>query len=266
MRVIALTTHPVKGCAGVALDRATITPTGLEHDRRFMVVGPDGTFRTQRRHPLLATVRPRLADGRLRLSTAGDGTVTITPVADGLRVPVSIFGRDHHAVDQGDEVAAWLTAVLGSPSRLVGVAPDHHRPTDGVVEGLTGWADSGSVLLLGKESIEELADRQIEEGEEPTRGDRFRANVLLAGGEPHAEDDLRRVRLGTAELAFAKRAVRCAVVTVDQQTGERDGPQPLETLATYRRDHDGGVVFGAKFSVVSSGEVAVGDEVELMSS
>ena len=261
MRVIALTTYPVKSCAGVAMDRAAVTATGLQHDRRFMVVGGDGVFRTQRRHPRLATVRPVIGDERLTLSADDAGSISLIPVADGERVPVSIFGRDHPAIDQGAAAAAWFTALLGSPSRLVGVAPEHRRTTDGLVEGLAGWADSGSMLLLGKESVEELGDRQVEEGEEPTRGDRFRANVLLAGGEPHAEDDLRRIRLGTAALDFAKRAVRCAVVTVDQQTGERDGPQPLEALATYRRDHDGGVVFGAKFSVVGEGEISVGDVV-----
>lgn len=262
LRVTALYVYPVKSCAGIALGAATVTPTGLAGDRRFMVVGADGTFRTQRRHPVLATVRPAVADGRLTLSAPDAGAVTITPAADGNRVPVSIFGRDHQAVDQGDDVAAWLTGVLGSPSRLVGVAPEHRRPTDGLVEGLAHWADSGSVLVLGRESVDELSDRLVEEGEAPTRGDRFRANVLLTGGDPHAEDDLGRIRIGTATLAFAKRAVRCAVVTVDQQTGERDGPEPLRTLGVYRRDHDGGVVLGAKFSVVGEGAIAAGDLVE----
>ena len=261
LRVAALFTYPGKSCAGIPLGAAAVTPTGLAGDRRFMVVGTDGVFRTQRRHPLLATVQPAVADGQLTLSAPDAGSVTVTPIADGVRVPVSIFGRDHHGVDQGDAVAAWLSGVLGSPSRLVGVTPEHHRPTDGLVEGRSHWADSGSVLLLARESVDELSDRLVEEGEEPTRGDRFRANVLLVGGDPHAEDDLRGIRIGTAELAFAKRAVRCAVVTVDQRTGERDGPEPLRALGKYRRDHDGGVVLGAKFSVTGEGRIAVGDVV-----
>ena len=113
MKVAALRIYPVKGCGGIALDRTTLTPTGLGHDRRFMVVGSDGVFRTQRRHPRLARVRPALADGVLRLAAPDAGRLTVEPVPDGGRVPVSIFGRDHVAIDQGDDAAAWFTALLG---------------------------------------------------------------------------------------------------------------------------------------------------------
>src|SRR5215216_2913005 len=40
--VHALTSYPIKGCAGVVVARTEITPTGLPHDRLFAVVGPDG--------------------------------------------------------------------------------------------------------------------------------------------------------------------------------------------------------------------------------
>lgn len=264
MRVAALAVHPVKGCAGIALDHAVVTPTGLEHDRRFMVVGPDGTFRSQRRDPLLATIVPELPDGLLVLRAPGVGDLTVAPRADGPRSPVSIFGREHPALDQGDDAADWLAAVLGAPSRLVATAPEHHRPTDGAVPGWSGWADSGAVTVLGTASLDALSDRIVSGGGPPLGADRFRSNVLLRGASAQAEDHLDCIRVGTTELAFAKLAVRCAVTTVDQDTGERDGPEPLRTLAGYRRDDEGGVVFGVKFSVVAPGEVAVGDAVRAL--
>jgi uncharacterized protein YcbX len=48
---------------------------------------------------------------------------------------------------------------------------------------------------------------------------------------------------------------------VDQPTGRRAGPEPLRTLADYRRDPDGGVTFGIKVSVDVPGVVSVGDSV-----
>jgi uncharacterized protein YcbX len=258
-RVAALTVFPIKGCAGIPVEHAEVTTTGLAGDRRFMVTGPDGRFKTQRRHPLLATVRPRLDGGCLVLEADGVEPAAVEVVDDGPRRPVEIFGREHPAIDQGDAAADWLSTVLGVESRLVGVAPEHHRPTDGLVPGLTGWADSGSLLLLSRAAADDLSDRVAERTGTPMPIDRFRANVVLTGCSAHAEDDLDRVTLGTAGLAFAKQAVRCAVVTVDQRTGERDGPEPLETLATYRL-LDAGVVFGAKYTVLDPGEAAVGDE------
>lgn len=258
-RVSSLTVFPIKGCAGMAVERRDVTPTGLAGDRRLMVVGPDGRFKTQRRHPLLATVRPRLDGDRLTLTADGRDPCTLDVVEDGPRRRVEIFGKEHPAADQGDDAASWLSDVLGVESRLVGVTPEHHRPTDGAVPGLTGWADSGSLLLLSRAAADDLSDRAAERTGEPIPLERFRANVVLTGCPAHAEDDLDRVTLGTAELAFAKQAVRCAVVTVDQRTGRRAGPEPLETLATYRLV-DAGVVFGAKYTVLTPGAVAVGDE------
>lgn len=78
---------------------------------------------------------------------------------------------------------------------------------------------------------------------------------------PHAEDRIRRMTIGAADLGYTKLAVRCAVTLVDQEAGARGGPEPLRTLAGYRRAPGGGVVFGAKFSVVRAGKLSVGDEV-----
>jgi uncharacterized protein YcbX len=91
--------------------------------------------------------------------------------------------------------------------------------------------------------------------------DRFRPNVVVDGwAEPHVEDQVREVSVGGAVVAFAKLAVRCGVTLVDQRTGVRVGPEPLRTLADYRRVTGKGVAFGAKFSVIRPGRLAVGDE------
>jgi uncharacterized protein YcbX len=53
------------------------------------------------------------------------------------------------------------------------------------------------------------------------------------------------------------------VPTVDQATGKKAGHEPTKTLATYRREPEGGVSFGTKFAVLTAGEVAVGDPVSV---
>ena len=52
---------------------------------------------------------------------------------------------------------------------------------------------------------------------------------------------------------------------VDQASGVKAGPEPIRTLATYRRAPGGGVAFGAKFSVLRTGKLAVGDEITVLS-
>ncbi|WP_328901246.1 MOSC N-terminal beta barrel domain-containing protein [Streptomyces sp. NBC_00441] len=265
-RVTELVCYPVKGCAGTSVSEAVLTPAGLAYDRSFMVISEDGVFRTQRRHPRLALIRPAVsADGaRLVLGTDGYGSVSLDVTTSAPRRDVDLFGTMFRGIDQGEDAAAWLSEFLGTPSRLVRVPPEHDRVAEGLVSGPSGYADSSAVHLLSVASLDLLNRRMAERGAPPLPMDRFRPNIVVDGGwagEPHAEDRVRRVNIGGAELGYAKPAVRCAVTLVAQEAGVRRGPEPLRTLAGYRRAESGGVVFGAKFAVVAPGKLSAGDEV-----
>jgi uncharacterized protein len=264
--IVELIRYPIKGCAGVPVREAVLAPAGLAHDRSFMVVAPDGTFRSQRRDPRLALVRPEVGGGRLMLRAPGAEALddeVIEVDASGARREVSMFGRPYRGIDQGEAAAGWLSEVLGAPSRLVRVPPEHDRVTDGLTPGTAGYADSGAVHLTSRSSLGLLNERIAERGGEPLPMSRFRPNVVVAGWpEPHTEARARHITIGEAELAFAKYAVRCAVCLVDQESGTRAGPEPIRTLAAYRRGPEGGgVTFGVKLSVLRPGKLSVGDEV-----
>ncbi len=47
--------YPIKSCGGVALERTTVSATGLRHDRRWMLVDEAGEFISQRRLPRMAS-------------------------------------------------------------------------------------------------------------------------------------------------------------------------------------------------------------------
>ncbi|NEB42414.1 MOSC N-terminal beta barrel domain-containing protein [Streptomyces sp. SID14515] len=279
--VVDLITYPVKGCAGTSVDSTYLTSAGLAHDRSFMVVSVEGVYRTQRRDPRLALVRPTAsADGsRLTLASAepdsGHGTLHLDVTTSAPRRDVDLFGATYQGIDQGEEAAEWLSDFLGVPSRLVRVPPEHDRIADGLTPGTSGYADSSAVHLLSRASLALLNTRMAERDAPPLAMDRFRPNVVVDShpegahgehgddwaAEAHAEDRIRRMTIGEAELGYAKLAVRCAVTLVDQEAGARGGPEPLRTLAGYRRFSAGGVVFGAKFAVVRPGKLSVGDEV-----
>ncbi|MDT0344539.1 MOSC domain-containing protein [Streptomyces litchfieldiae] len=265
-KIKELYSYPVKGCAGMALGTALMTAAGLAYDRAFMVVDAEGTFRSQRRDPRLALIRPEIDAGGELLTLRGPdaaGAVDVPVVVDDERRDLRLFGKPFTGIDQGEDAAAWLTALLGAPSRLVGVPPDHARVTDGETPGTCGYADSGALHLTTTASLDHLNERITAAGRAPVPMARFRPNVVAAGPgleEPHAEDRLRRLTVGAAELAYAKPAIRCAVTLVDQESGDRAGPEPLRTLATYRRHPGGGVAFGVKFSVPRGGKLSVGDE------
>ncbi|MGI5399495.1 MOSC domain-containing protein [Streptomyces sp. CA-135486] len=271
-----LTYYPVKGCAGTAVESARVGETGLEHDRTFMVVdAADGAFRSQRTLPAMAAIRPEIVDGgvAVRLSAGGVESVLLDVDPDGERRPVSMFGKDiGEGADQGDAAAEWFSEVLGAKSRLVRVPSGFDRDGWGETPGKVGFADAHAVLVASQASLDGLNARIAQwdaeggsgPGAAPVPMDRFRANIVLDGcAEPHAEDEMRRLEIGTVRLAYAVRAMRCSVPLVDQLTGLRAGPEPVRTLATYRREpeYENKVSFGMKAAVVQHGTLSVGDPV-----
>lgn len=258
-----LTYYPVKGCAGSSAAEAAVTPAGLAHDRSFMVVDDKGVSRTQRRDPGLAMVRPSVeADGSaMALEGPGIEPVSFAIASEGERRPVRLFDHPYDAIDQGDTAAEWFTELLGKPSRLVRVPPEHARVSGGATTGTAGFADGCAFSVISQASLDRLAERLAEKGEPPIPGDRFRANVVVEGWiEPHREDLIRRLTIGTARFGFAEVLVRCAVTMVDQAAGRRAGPEPVRTLAEYRRAPGAGTLFGVNFAVVETGTIAVGDK------
>lgn len=247
-RIAALWTYPVKGCRGVALAEASLEPRGLAHDRRWMIVTPDGRFRTQRELPLLATIDAVVADGRLRLRRGGEELAV--PAADvGEPMAVTVWSDRVEALCPDAGVDAALSGWLGQPVRLVRFpervrrrcGSDHARPQDH-----TAFADGFPLLVATDGSLCEVNDALLERGEEPVAMERFRPNVVLSGVPPRAEDAHQRVQLaGGAALLLVERCDRCVVTTTDQRTGERLGPEPLATLRRIRRNAaTGGAWFG----------------------
>lgn len=259
MKVHSLLHYPIKGCGGVAVSSSAVVSTGLVGDRVLMLVDSEGTFLSQRREPSMAAIRPSLSGPVL---TVGDFSCEV--VSDGPQIPVTVHKWGGAGVDQGDLAASYFSDVLGQAVRLVGVPPSLRRESSGLTPGLVGFADAHAVLVTSLSSLDGLNERIVLRGGAGVPMDRFRPNVVVSGwAEAHTEDLVRRVTIGSVELGYARDCIRCAVPTVDQETGEKDGPEPTRTLASYRRHPDGGVAFGMKAAVTRPGELAVGDKVDV---
>lgn len=258
----------MKGLSGVSVERADVLATGLRHDRSFMLVDPsDGTFLSQRVLPSMAPLRVEvLADGdSLRLSADGADDLVVQVAYDGKRRDVSLFGKWFGAgVVQDAAAEEWFSERLERPVGFVRVTPEHERPGWGVHKGLASFGDAHALMITSLSSLDGLNERITAGGGDAIPMNRFRPNLVIEGWpEAHTEDHVLRASAGALEFGYSARGIRCAVPTVDQVTGEKRGPEPTRTLATYRRqpDYGGGVSFGIKGAVLTPGVVAVGDEV-----
>lgn len=261
--VTGLYVYPVKSCGGIALQRAQVEARGFTHDRRWLIVDLDGMFVTQREVPRMALIRPTLEPDALVLSAPEMGTQRIEYDRPGARTGVTIWrNQGVGAVDQGDDIASWLSESLKTRVRLVRFADDAvrqvdqryaPRPTDQV-----GFADGYPFMLLSEESLADLNHRL----DEPLPMNRFRPNIVVRGGAAYAEDNWRCLQIGDVVFEGVKTCARCAITTTDQETAWRS-KEPLRTLATYR-DSERGVLFGQNLTHQNDGVVRVGDTVTIL--
>lgn len=292
IRLDALYVYPIKSCGAIRVKRARVAERGIQHDRRWMLVDPEGVFLSQRDHPRMALIRPRLTDRGLEVR-APDMEPLVIPTQEDSdassaafpsrersarpRRPVRIWKDRCDAVDQGDEAARWFSAFLHLRCRLVRQVEDAHRPVPPDFDSGSGrtqvsFADAFPFLLTSMSSLRDLNHRigAGAEGEAPAVPSgvpmsRFRPNLVVSGAPAWAEDRWRRLRMGALDFAVVKPCARCVVTTVDQATGAtgEEGGEPLRTLGRFRR-REGGVMFGQNLVHLGQGVIEEGVRVEVL--
>lgn len=285
--VTALTLYPVKSCAGISLQSATLTESGLSHesifDREWMVVDANGHFLTQREHPSMAQIKPALENAALVLRSPGFDSVSIALAPDDRHErttqQVQVWDDLVLAADEGDTIAAWLSAVIGVACRLVRFHPlavrkaNNHWTSHQDVP--TRFADAYPLLLTSEASLEDLNQRLLNQGLASVPMNRFRPNIVINGIEAFEEEYAASLIQYNTEhsadhhaigLTPIKPCARCPMPAVDQVTGEV-GPNPVDVLQTYRSNTllEGAASFGMNV-VLTQGTgslLCVGDQLEL---
>jgi len=259
----ALTFYPIKACRGFDVPVSNVERMGLEHDRRMMLVTPEGNFLTQREYPKLALVTPTLNSDNLTLSAPDFDSMRLTIQRTGTPRPVNIWkSKGVQAVDQGGESAQWFSDWLGASVRLVHIANGCQRKVsaDHAVhpDDHTGFADGYPILIASEAGLADLNARL----ETPVPMKRFRPNVVVKGCEPFAEDTWKRIRIGEVELAIVKPCARCVVTTIDKETLAQS-KEPLKTLNTFRKQGNG-AMFGQNVIPLNGGRLELGMSVVVL--
>ncbi|HMO45564.1 MAG TPA: MOSC N-terminal beta barrel domain-containing protein [Rubrivivax sp.] len=267
--VHALHLHPLKSCAGIAVERGLLVETGLDLDRAWMLVDEHDEFVTQRGVPRLALVRPSLRHGELVLRAPGMLALHVALDRVDSARQVRVWSDTVPAWDLGALAAQWFSDFIGRPLRLVRFDPEHRRLSDrrwtGEHAAQTAFADAFALLVTSTASLAELNRRLALQGVPAVDMRRFRANLVLDGIEAHDEDHIDTLEIatpqGVAELKLVKPCVRCTIPGVDPDRGVQ-GFEVTDALAAYRADArmGGGVTFGMNAIVIRGigHELAVG--------
>ena len=260
--------YPVKSLGGYAVTEAEVTPRGLRHDRRWLLVDERNRFLTQRQHPGLALLlvapahngfllthrqRPELLPLFIPFEAQPDRTLFVTVWDDILWA--------WRGAPEADE---WLSTALGRACRLVYMSDMVRRDVEPALnpEGqLVSFADGYPYLLAGEAALADLNTRLAQ----PVGLDRFRPNLVFAGGPAYDDDHWEQFQIGAVPFRAVRGCGRCVLTTIDQQTATRSPlGDPLRTLATYRQA-DNSTLFGQNVTGPATGTLRVGSAVTVLS-
>ncbi|MGI4885222.1 MAG: MOSC domain-containing protein [Janthinobacterium lividum] len=260
--------YPIKSLGGVAVAAADVTPQGLRHDRRWLLVDEHNRFLTQRQHPELALLavaaahngwllthrqRPELLPLYLPFEATPTRTLFVT------------IWDDVVWAWRGEDVAdVWLSRALKREIRLVYMSDMVRRDVEPArnPEGqIVSFADGYPFLLVGEAALADLNQRLPA----PLPLDRFRPNLVFSGGPAYDDDQWANFQIGDVPFRAVRGCARCVLTTIDQQTAAKT-PQgePLRTLATYRSTGSK-TLFGQNVTGPGHGHLRVGDAVTVLS-
>ncbi len=253
--------YPIKSMGGIRLETANCLERGLEFDRRWMLVDERGRFVSQREHAHMSLFKISIDNDGFTLQYRDEHRSIPKQLTGNNFSDVQVWGDTCKGLILEDEVNSWLSNILGFEVRLAYQANDDQRKVDPdfAKNGeVTSLSDGYPYLALGQSSLDMLNEKLSD----PIHINRFRANLVFSGGQPHEEDNWTAFKIGGTNFYGAKPCSRCQVITINQETAEI-GKEPTKTLARYRNfNHK--IKFGMNVLCSSEGSISVGDEIVLL--
>lgn len=275
VHVTQLTTYPLKSAGGLYTASATVTRIGLQGDRRWVALDPQGRRISARECHALLGIKVTATEAGLRLtSRSGDACEVAEPGPDARHVPVQVSRLDQLAL-AAPAASRWLSENVGRDLRLAFQVDETAREVGASHGGKPGermsLADAGPILLVSESSVDRICDLVVEESGEQwlTRAEatqRFRPNVVVNGTEPFGEDSWQRIRIGDLTYRFGEQCDRCVMTTLDPQTLTTD-KEPIRTLARHRAWAGStwlGVRLIPELGAGQTGDIALGAQVEVL--
>lgn len=261
--------YPVKGCRAVEADSVELNPTGITGDRGYAILRGDAVANLKSL-PTMTKVVVNLVEGGILFQAEGHPDHVHRFHDTGDETSLTFYADQFPILDQGDEVAGWLSSVTGEEVRLVALKENIERnlPLDqlSAAHGVEqdGFCDLSPVMLVNAASLEDVNSQLAEE----IPVERFRCNIVVHGLEPYAEDDIDGYQAESFSLTHVIGCERCVIINTDHQSGDMN-KEPLKVLNGYRRIEGGyasGILFGNYFNVEGRGALSVGDTMTVVRS
>lgn len=245
MQITALYRHPIKSHGREAMDRVRLEAgQSMPNDRRWAVAHDnakaDGTKWAPCANFSIGSKAPQLAAINAVLDDATDIVTLTHPDRDPLTI---------HPMRDAEQLIAWVMPLVPQDRALPA------QVMELVGRGFTDapFASISLNSVASHHAVEALAQSALS----PLR---WRGNIWFDGAAAWDEFEWldRDLALGSAVLCVKERIKRCKATTANPETGARD----VDTLRAL--NILGHQDFGVYVEVTQSGEIAVGDQLELL--
>jgi uncharacterized protein len=257
----AITLYPVKSLAGISVTSWPVTKTGLQYDRKWMLIDVDRQFLSQRKLPKMALIKTALTDKHLILSASGMDALSLPLMPTGGDLVSGTIWHDQCDVRSVSlEADQWLSHFLKQDCRLVYQPDEMIRQVDphyGKHSDNVAFSDGFPFLIISENSLVSL-NREMQLNLPMTR---FRPNLVISGCPGYAEDSWREISIGAIDFRLPKPCSRCSIPTIDTDSAQT-GKEPLTTLNRIRKWQNN-VYFGQNALHNQCGTLTVGDTVQV---
>ena len=252
--------YPIKSLAGIEVEQWEVTPTGLQYDRKWMLVDGQQQFLSQRRLPKMALLKTQIIDQQLIISAPGQADLLIKLEAPETTTTqeVTVWGDKCLAQEVNQQASQWFSDFLKFPCTLVYQPSENIRTVDqkyALANDQTSFSDGFPFLIVSAASLE-LLNQQMNLSLSIRR---FRPNLVISDCSSYAEDKWRKISIGEIAFRLPKPCSRCSVPQIDPDTAYID-KEPLRTLARTRKWNNK-VFFGQNALHDSLGILHIGDSV-----
>lgn len=206
-------------------------------DREWVVVDEENHFLTQRTDPILARVKPSVFFDRLEVSFSEQKAVSSFPLdaVDNSSEIIHVFEHAIKATPESREVHQFFSDLLKKRVRLMRYLREPQRKVslDNDASTYTRMTDQFPFHVIHDSLVQELKSVDPSISNEV-----FRANIVLRGTQfekPEDEELISSLKIGGLKLIHGQPTSRCVITTLNPQTGEKRGPEPLKTLAQTRK-------------------------------
>ncbi|MBX2859568.1 MAG: MOSC N-terminal beta barrel domain-containing protein [Cellvibrionaceae bacterium] len=238
MIIAELYVYPIKSCAGQAVESATLGAQGFSGDRQWMLVDANGRFVSQRQFPKMALIQAKPLRDALLLSAPGVEDIVLNDIPENAAtLEVEIWNDRCRAQVAQAEVNQWFSDFLKSSQhlRLVRYHPEEPRwpyQPERFGENNAKFADAAPFLVTNRASLTAL-NAALKSSALPTVSmARFRPNIVIDGPAAFSEHRLQYLDVGAAQLKMVDPCARCAIITIDPDTGEKTPSRvPFQQLA-----------------------------------